>query len=258
MNYVSWTTGVISGIISYVSGIFYTPEQNTSTTNSDIRDAPVLNIPTRDAPVLNETVDDEFLRNHFSSRCNGSRGEFDPDAVINQNYAKWQRTPTSKYYGLSKQEIKDMWEECKELGSEFHGIIEQYLKGTLEEEPDTVEFRYFLDFWTEFKSIRPNYEIYAIEREFAYENGLVKPDLVLLDCHTGKKIIIDWKRIGDVYTNSRKYATILNKYRVAVNPDPEGCEVSMWLVVLHPDNDTYMVYEVDINGNITLSDISNM
>jgi len=63
-------------------------------------------------------------------------GKFDPDGVIDKNFDNWQREPTKKkpnvspYYGMTKQEIKDMWstsgKDASLSGSIMHMDIEMF------------------------------------------------------------------------------------------------------------------------------------
>src|SRR5690625_4438946 len=49
---------------------------------------------------------------------------FDSDKVIGKWYNRWQKNPNHKYYGMSREEIKKMWDEsgkkASELGTAMH------------------------------------------------------------------------------------------------------------------------------------------
>ena len=60
--------------------------------------------------------------------------KFDPQKVIEKYYEKWQRDKTNKYYGMTKKEIKNLWEQrsedaCK-YGSMVHKEIENLFIGS--------------------------------------------------------------------------------------------------------------------------------
>jgi hypothetical protein len=52
---------------------------------------------------------------------------FDADAILK----KMKITPTSKYYGMTKEEIKELWKanalDAQTKGTKMHAIIEHYI-----------------------------------------------------------------------------------------------------------------------------------
>lgn len=73
---------------------------------------------------------------------------FDGDKIIDKmmNSPKW---PNNKYYGKTKQEIKDLWEknrvEASIAGTKMHYDIECFYNNN-KVENDSIEFAYFMKF----------------------------------------------------------------------------------------------------------------
>lgn len=54
--------------------------------------------------------------------------KFDAEAVLDQHYDNWQRTKDERYYGMSREEIKQQWfqkgDDARNKGNEIHKAIE--------------------------------------------------------------------------------------------------------------------------------------
>jgi hypothetical protein len=193
--------------------------------------------------------------------------EFDQDDIIAKYYEKWQKYRHPKYFGKTPDEIKIAWEEnrieCARLGTELHKTIEAYLNNELEEEPDTKEWGHFKRFWNELLTTKPDYRIYRTEWTIYNEKKTISGsiDAVLMKPN-GKVVLLDWKRskkieswndfghygLGPfarlIHCNFVHYCIQLNMYR-RILETCYGLEVeSMFFVVFHPDNESYLLFEV--------------
>ena len=92
---------------------------------------------------------------------------FDPDKIINNmmKSSKWQN---NKYYGMTKQEIKDLWDnngkEASEAGTKMHYDIECYYNN-IQNDNDSVEYKYFLEFAKDHMHLVP-YSTFNFRRTF--------------------------------------------------------------------------------------------
>jgi len=153
--------------------------------------------------------------------------EFDDEKVINMNMSKWQLQPENKYYGKTKQQIKDGWEENRVLastkGTRLHKRIElfyndvDYKTWLVEEkkrheedsknpvkkqmyqddEEDRVGYRYFENFHREIPlakkwfSYRTEWRIYCARIGVCGTiDKIYIPDM----SRPSEIIIYDWKR----------------------------------------------------------------
>ena len=194
--------------------------------------------------------------------------EFDADTVIEKYYKGWQRKPESKYYGLTKQQIKDMWErnrvDSSGLGTEMHDCIEKYLNGELSNPPDTIEFKYFMNFWKDIQSSKPDYRIYRTEWIVYNDKKTIAGSIdAVLETGNGELVILDWKRSKEIKTegfngkmgkgwlshmpdcNYSHYTLQLNCYKYLLESYYNKVVRGMYLVVLHPDNDNYILVKVE-------------
>lgn len=193
--------------------------------------------------------------------------QFDQNAVVDKYYERWQTQGHHKYYGLSKQAIKDQWEqnrvECSQLGTELHRSIERYLNEELEEEPDTKEWGHFKRFWGELLATKPGYRIYRLEWPIFNHNKSIAGSIdAVLMTPSGEVILLDWKRAkkiatgndfgqygfgpfaGLIYCDYMLYCLQLNMYR-RILETCYGLRVkSMFFVVFHPNNESFLLYEV--------------
>ena len=84
--------------------------------------------------------------------------KFDADAVLAKFWNRWQQNSYNKYFGKSKDEIKEMWEKERDtaatLGTNLHGAIEKYYLEDHDIDEDTTnrkEWSYFLKFQDKYK-----------------------------------------------------------------------------------------------------------
>jgi len=192
--------------------------------------------------------------------------KFNADEVIDTYYNNWQKDKKSKYYGLSKEEIKELWSNETETGSRFHKAIEDYLKGKYYDftnlEPEFEQFLEFLNDYSSLLSIDSEILVYDEELKIA---GTV--DAIFYDRKTNSYVIIDWKRvknidkqgykrakypISEVYDcNYYKYLLQLNIYRYLVKKRLKRTIKQLYLVQFHRDNPTYRVFKIPIKPSLT-------
>ena len=74
---------------------------------------------------------------------------FNPDKVI-ENMMKSAKWSENKYFGKTAEEIKSLWKEngtqAAIAGTKMHNDIERYYNHETVKDPDSTEFKYFLDF----------------------------------------------------------------------------------------------------------------
>lgn len=191
--------------------------------------------------------------------------KFDADKTITRmmNSPKW---PSSKYFGMTRDEIKAQWEqngkEASTLGTIMHAQIEDFFNGALEEYPDTIEFGYFLEFWKWFQEEYPCWKPYRTEWViFDKELMLAGSVDMLFVNEEGKLWIVDWKRSKEIKKtgyrrakrpighlndcNYTKYQLQLNTYRYILEKN-YGKEIErMDIVVMHPNNESYDMIKAD-------------
>lgn len=191
---------------------------------------------------------------------------FDPDRIIGKMRSGKNWGPDNKYYGMTTAEIKREWKEAgkeaRELGTLMHLNIENYYNG-LPYTPgftETREYELFQAYLADHKNYVPyrtEWTVYTKKHRLA---GSI--DMVYIDPkQPGKFILADWKRSKEIKFENRwetglgplsdidncnywHYTLQLNVYRMILEKY-YGLEISeMFLVVLHPNFDTYKKYDV--------------
>jgi len=182
--------------------------------------------------------------------------KFDSDKIID-NMMKSKKWPDSKYYGMTKDEIKKQWSDkgtkAADAGTDLHANIEEFYNG-MSIENDSVEYRYFMDFhkdYPDLKAYRTEWMIYHEELRFAGSIDMIYQD------QDGSLLIYDWKRVADISKNSRNnewsksdilvvpdskywhYSLQLNVYKAILVEKYNMPVGNLFLVSLHPDNKTY-------------------
>ena len=187
---------------------------------------------------------------------------FDPDKIIDKMMSgkNWSK---SDYFGMSKQEIKDKWKqsghEASSMGTHLHKSIELYYNGEAVDN-DSIEYKYFLRFDQEhiqgkLEPYRTEWEVYDEDIEMAGSIDkvykMVKPNGDI------KYVIVDWKRSKKIKEtnnfesayppiehlpncNKWQYSLQLNTYKYMLEKN-YGIEIEgMYLVILHPNNKSYI------------------
>ena len=179
--------------------------------------------------------------------------KFNSDNIIDKmmNGKNWKN---SKYYGMTKQEIKNLWsnngKEAAAAGTKMHYDIECFYNDMDVKNP-SIEYEYFLRFHkqhTDLEPYRTEWMIYDKELKLA---GSI--DMVFRN-EDGTLSIYDWKRCKNIKkenqwqsaktecinhlpdTNFWHYSLQLNTYK-AILESKYGVKVKdLYLVCLHPDN----------------------
>tara|TARA_R110002020_G_scaffold68236_11_gene178631 strand:- start:966 stop:1733 length:768 start_codon:yes stop_codon:yes gene_type:complete len=185
---------------------------------------------------------------------------FNADKIINKmmQSPKW---PSNKYYGNTKQEIKDLWEknrvEASEAGTKMHYDIECFYNNNTVTN-DSIEYLYFTKFHNSqaLKPYRTEWMVYDKELQLA---GSID---MLYENEDGTLDICDWKRSKEIKKYNRwqsstteciehlpdsnfwHYALQLNTYKFLLEKNYGKKIKNMYLVCLHPTNDTYIKYNV--------------
>lgn len=198
-----------------------------------------------------------LIHNYFSI--------FDPDSVIDK-MMKSRNWSKSKYFGKTKEEIKDEWkksgEEASSLGTLMHKDIENYLNGLPVNNPDTKEFKMFLKFYLDLLKIYPTLKIYRTEW-LVYDEDIKLAgsiDCVLSD-DKGNLVLLDWKRSKEIKMsnsfskgkcpfenlddcNYEHYSLQLNFYRHILETKYKKNVLDMMIIVLHPNQDIAQFHQI--------------
>jgi ATP-dependent exoDNAse (exonuclease V) beta subunit len=188
---------------------------------------------------------------------------FNADKVI-YNMMRNPKFKTGPYAKMTPTQIKDKWEHDREeaanLGTLMHNDIELFINGETPKNPDSVEFKYFMEFYHEV--IEGNYKPYRTEWMIYSSNGIAGSiDCVLINEYN-ELILLDWKRSKEIKMsnpyekgigpfknldncNYNHYTLQLNIYRHILETEYNQTVIAMFNVVLHPNNDSYILYQID-------------
>lgn len=193
---------------------------------------------------------------------------FDADAVV----AKMNlQNPKSQYFGQSKDDIKAGWEQNRQtaaaLGTAMHANIDAYYNGEkvdLTTAKDMQLFHAFVQAHPHLTPYRSEWMIFHEEWRLA---GAV--DMVFLNKNDGTFHIYDWKRCKRIQktnafnqcaltpciadypdTNYWHYALQLNTYKAILEAKYGLAIADLCLVVLHPDQERFLVQKVPILQSI--------
>jgi len=200
--------------------------------------------------------------------------EFKEDAVIEGMMAS-PNWPDNKYYGMTAQEIKDVWEDIRTrastLGTEMHAYIEYYYNTANDAERDviineyhTLEFQYFLQFHSkEVAHMKPwRTELRVFDRELRLAGSV---DMLYISPNSTQQcpllVMYDWKRSKEIKkygryghgkgpvhhlpnTNLWHYNLQLNVYKTLIERNTPWRIESMWLGVFHPVQEDYLTFRV--------------
>ena len=198
--------------------------------------------------------------------------KFDADKIIDKmmNSPNWTN---SVYYGKTKNQIKQQWEDNKNeaaaAGTDMHYDIECFYNNNIVTN-DSIEYSYFQDFYKKTKELVPyrtEWMIYDKELQLAGSIDMIfeNPD--------GTLMIYDWKRCKEIKkinkfqsaitecishlpdTNYWHYALQLNTYKAIIEKNYNKKVTKMCLVSCHPNNknNSYLEYEVpDLGKEISV------
>ena len=190
--------------------------------------------------------------------------EFDADAIISKmmNGKNWRN---SKYFGMTRDEIKASWDanknEASDAGTRMHFDIECYYND-IPSGNDSIEYRYFCNFLKEFERMHPGARAFRTEWRVFDESIKLSGsiDMVFI-CPDGQLMIYDWKRCREIKRDNRfergeyplnhlpntnywHYSMQLNTYR-RILENKYGYKVKeLALVVLHPSNPDFVLIKL--------------
>jgi hypothetical protein len=189
-------------------------------------------------------------------------GHFNPKQTI-EKMMKSPKWPSSKYYGMTADEISKKWtdsgKEASTKGTAMHLGIEQFMNGAtdviLPEVKSSVEFQYFMNFWEEhghdLEPYRAEWSVFSEEHMLC---GQI--DMLFRRKSDGKFVIYDWKRSKEIKTSNEyqkglpplqhlddcnywHYSLQLNVYRWILEHLYHMEIADMYLIICHPDNKNY-------------------
>lgn len=199
-----------------------------------------------------------FIHSQFS--------HFDPDAVIDKMMPKILNEPTYKYYGMTREQIKELWnkngKEASGSGTNMHNDIENFYN-SIEVENDSVEFSYFKQFYNDYSHLKP----YRTEWMVYYEELKLSGSIdMVFENPDGTIQIYDWKRSKGIEheafgnkcaktkcinhlpdSNFWHYSLQLNIYR-AILEEKYGKKVTgLYLICLHPNNENKSYKRIEVH-----------
>ena len=195
-------------------------------------------------------------------------------AAMMRNQKKWNDPiANAKYYGKTAEEIEEMWtaagREAATKGTEMHYKIECFYNTPAPAPaPATTEFKYFLKFNDEYKSIlkpyRTEWTVFHEEARIAGSIDMVyevieQPAIdTTADTTATPLAIYDWKRCREITktnrgnkfathpaiehlpdTNYWHYALQLNIYKYILQTKYGKTITDLYLIVLHPEAQNY-------------------
>ena len=184
---------------------------------------------------------------------------FDADAII-QRMMSGKNWPQSKYYGMTRDQIKAGWDKNRDeaacAGTAMHYNIEcAYNGSSLDDvDDDSVEFGYFRRFYSDHSDLlEPFRTEWTIFHEEMRLSGSI--DMVFRNLDDGTYSIYDWKRSKEIKktsfggafaktpeiehlpdSNYWHYSLQLNTYKTILEQKYGMIIRDMFLVCLHPDN----------------------
>lgn len=194
----------------------------------------------------------EFIHSFFP--------KFDADLIIAKmmNSRNW---PNSKYYGMEAEEIKQGWEDNKNLAANQGTILHQdieYFYNEKDVNNNSIEYSFFKNFQKENNNLKPFRTEWCIYHEELKLAGTI--DMVFCD-DENNFCIYDWKRSkkiseGNMYeegfypvshlphSNFWHYSLQLNVYK-RILEEKYGIQIKdLCLVCLHPNQENYLKIEV--------------
>jgi len=189
-----------------------------------------------------------FNHSHF--------GHFDADAIIdNMLRGRKMKDPKYKYYGMTKEQIKEDWDKNRDAassaGTKMHYDIECYFNG-MDVNNESIEYQYFKNFLKDFPELKP----YRTEWMVYYEELKLSGSIdMVFENPDGTIQIYDWKRCQEIKheaefgkyshttcishlpdTNFWHYSLQLNTYKMILEHKYGKKVTDLYLICIHPDN----------------------
>lgn len=181
---------------------------------------------------------------------------FNADAILDKMFSgKRMQDPAYKYYGMTRDEIKQSWDKNRDsasfAGTNMHYDVECYYNG-LPVKNDSIEFQYFLQFVKDFPDLKPYRTEWCVYYEELKLSGSID---MIFENPDGTIVIYDWKRCREISyennfgkhastpcishlpdTNFWHYALQLNTYKTILEHKYGKTVVGLFLVCMHPEN----------------------
>lgn len=187
--------------------------------------------------------------------------KFDADKIIN-NMMKSKKWTESKYFGMTADEIKQLWKDngadAAVLGTKMHKSIENFWNG-LPPDNDSKEYNMFL----KFKEDHPELMPYRTEWEVYQEDYGICGSIDMIFINEDDSIsLYDWKRCKDIEKNNKygkkclnpvkhlpdtnywHYSLQLNLYKFILESKYGKTVRDMHILCMHPNNDSYQKFEI--------------
>lgn len=209
------------------------------------------------------TIDGDSTFTSVTTWVHSHFNKFDADAIIDKmmNNKNWG---SSKYYGMTKDEIKLQWNnngnQASTAGTKLHHDIECFynLKPNVN---DSIEYGYFNNFLNDFPKLKPfRTEWTVFDKECKLAGSI---DMLFTD-DDNNFYICDWKRTKQIKTSNRfekckhpelvdipdcnfyHYTFQLNTYKYILEKNYNIKIDYLFLVCLHPDNKNSSYIKIDI------------
>jgi hypothetical protein len=216
------------------------------------------------------TIDGDSNYMSVTSWVHSHFAQFNADKIITKIMSgpHWS---TSKYYGMTSDQIKALWEtnrdNAAQAGTKLHYDIECYYND-ISVINDSVEFSYFMNFVRDFPALTPYRTEWMIwDKELRLAGSI---DMVYQNTD-GTLMIYDWKRSRDIIrnkpfetysstncishipdTNFWHYSLQLNTYKSILERHYNTKVTSLCLVCLHPEKKAYQMINVpDLSQEIS-------
>ena len=193
--------------------------------------------------------------------------QFDADKII-ANMMSSKNWPTSKYNGMTSEQIKEGWDknrdEAAAAGTKLHYDIECYYNNYPTQTNTSIEYQYFLNFARDFQHLKPyRTEWIVYDEEWKIAGSI---DMIFENPDEPNTIdIYDWKRAKEIQkssafnkwstnslishlpdTNFWHYSLQLNTYKAIIERNYGKKVRNLYLVVCHPNNknNNYQIIKV--------------
>tara|TARA_B100000963_G_C22635973_1_gene677634 strand:- start:2314 stop:3108 length:795 start_codon:yes stop_codon:yes gene_type:complete len=185
---------------------------------------------------------------------------FNEDKIID-NMMNGKNWKSSKYFNMTKQEIKEQWKVNRIQSASLGTSLHQFIEDTYNNKPlspkqvlnssNNIEYLYFKNFKEEHSHLKPFRSEWTVYDEYYKISGSI--DMTFID-ENGEISIYDWKRSKKIEqdnpfhkfakfpnsdlddNNYTHYCLQLNIYKFILEKNYDVKVKDMYLVALHPEN----------------------
>lgn len=182
--------------------------------------------------------------------------QFDAESTVDKILkGSKMNDPHYKYYGKTKEQILQMWDDkrisASTAGTKMHNDIEYYYNNEVVEN-DSIEFQFFKNFLKDYPELKPYRTEWMIYHEDLMLSGSID---MIFENEDGTLQIYDWKRCENIVhensfgkfattscishlpdTNFWHYALQLNVYKAILESKYDKKITDLYLVCMHPSN----------------------